>query len=95
MAKISRSRHRARTALVLAAIAASVWSSMAWACRGTAEYPEVARQLAAASLTEERRAELALEFETGHRLHERAHQDGDTAAMRESLTILDRVREAL
>jgi hypothetical protein len=95
MANVSRSRHRALTALILAAVATSLWSSAAWACRGTAEYPELARQLAAASLTDERRAELTHELEAGHSLHERAHRDGDNAAMRESLRILDRIGRAL
>lgn len=70
-------------------------ASSALACRGTAEYPDVASRLAAASLPADRKADLTRQLERGRALHDRAHQQNDTGAMRESLTILDRIKAAL
>lgn len=70
-------------------------ASSALACRGTAEYPEIAARLAAASLPADRKAELDRQFEEGRALHDRAHQQNDTDAMRESLRILDHIKAEL
>ncbi len=70
-------------------------ASSALACRGTAEYPEVAARLAAASLPADKKADLERQFEEGRAMHEKAHQQKDPDAMRESLKILDRIKGAL
>jgi len=95
MSKVSRSPRRVLAALIGASFAVSMWSSAAWACRGTAEYPDVAAKLAAASLPDDRKAELTRQLEEGRALHDRAHQQNDTGAMRESLKILDGIKGAL
>lgn len=70
-------------------------ASEALACRGTAEYPELAAKLASASLPVDRKADLTRQLEEGRALHDKAHQQNDTGAMRESLKILDRIKGAL
>lgn len=70
-------------------------ASSALACRGTAEYPNVAAKLAAASLPADKKADLTRQLEDGRALHDKAHQQNDTGAMRESLKILDRIKGAL
>jgi hypothetical protein len=95
MSKVSRSPRRIVTALFGAIFAVSMWSSDAWACRGTAEYPDVAAKLAAASLPADKKADLTRQLEEGRALHDKAHQQNDTGAMRESLKILDGIKGAL
>jgi len=70
-------------------------ASSALACRGTSEYPDVAAKLAAASLPADKKADLTRQLEEGRALHDKAHQQNDTGAMRESLKILDRIKGAL
>lgn len=70
-------------------------ASSALACRGAAEYPDMAAKLAAAPLPADKKAELTRQLEEGRALHDTAHQQNDTAAMRESLKILDRIKGAL
>jgi hypothetical protein len=94
MSNVSRSPRRVLAALIGASLAISMWSSDAWACRGTSEYPEVAAKLAAASLPADKKAELTRQLEEGRALHDKAHQQNDTGAMRESLKILDRIKGA-
>lgn len=95
MSNISRSPRRVFAALIGASFAVSMWSSDAWACRGTSEYPDVAAKLAAASLPADKKADLTRQLEEGRALHDKAHQQNDTGAMRESLKILDRIKGAL
>jgi hypothetical protein len=77
------------------ALLTAVGASEALACRGTAEYPQVAQQLASASLPADQKMSLSRELAEGRALHERAHQQNDTRSMQESLRILDRVKAAL
>lgn len=85
-----------RTALlVCGALLAAVGASDALACRGTAEYPQVAQQLASAALPADQKMSLSHQLVDGRALHDRAHQQNDTRGMQESLRILDRIRAAL
>lgn len=77
------------------ALLTAVGASSAFACRGTAEYPQTAQQLAAASLPGDQKMSLSRQLEEGRALHDRAHQQNDTRSMQESLRILDRVKAAL
>jgi len=95
MSNVSHSPRRVFAALIGASFAISMWSSDAWACRGTSEYPDVAAKLAAAALPADQKADLTRQLEEGRALHDRAHQQNDTGAMRESLKILDRIKGAL
>jgi hypothetical protein len=95
MSNVSHSPRRVLAALIGASFAVTAWSSDAWACRGTSEYPDVAAKLAAASIPDDRKVELTRQLEEGRTLHDRAHQQNDTGAMRESLKILDRIKGAL
>lgn len=73
----------------------SAFTSAAWACRGTAEYPEVAAKLAASSLPADKKAALQKQLDEGRALHDRAHQQDDKGLMKDSLKILDKVKGAL
>lgn len=95
MSNVSHSPRRVLAALIGVSFAVTAWSSDAWACRGTSEYPDMAAKLAAASIPDDRKAELSRQLEEGRALHDRAHQQNDTGAMRESLKILDRIKGAL
>lgn len=95
MSNVSHSPRRVLAALIGVSFTVTAWSSDAWACRGTSEYPDVTAKLAAASLPDDRKAELTRQLDEGRALHDRAHQQNDTGAMRESLKILDRIKGAL
>lgn len=81
--------------LIGGALLAAVGASGALACRGTAEYPQVAQQLANASLPADQKMSLSRELAEGRALHDRAHQQNDTRSMQESLRILDRIKASL
>ncbi len=86
---------RPTTLLLSGALLTAVGASGALACRGTAEYPQVAERLAAASLPADQRMSLARQLDEGRALHDRAHQQNDARSMQESLRILDRIKAAL
>jgi hypothetical protein len=92
---ISGAPGRTVAALASALLVSTIWSTAAWACRGGAEYPEVAAKLATASLPSDKKAELARQLEEGRAMHDKAHQQNDTNLMRKSLKILDKVKGAL
>ena len=78
-------------ALLLAGAAVLV-AMPALACRGTAEYPELAAQLAQLDLSAADKAAYAGALEEGAALHQRGH-DVDSQALRlESLKILDDIK---
>ncbi len=77
------------------ALLTAIGASSALACRGTAEYPQVAQQLAAASLPADQKMSLSRQLEEGRALHDRAHHQNDTRGMQESLRILDRIKASL
>lgn len=91
-----RNRFGRSAALLLGGLLFTVvGASSAWACRGVAEYPEVAAKLAASSLPADKKAALTQELEKGRAMHDKAHQQGDNGMMRDSLKILDKVKGAL
>lgn len=70
-------------------------ASSALACRGSAEYPEVAAKLAASSLPADKKGELTRQLEEGRTMHDKAHQQNDKGLMKDSLKVLDKVKGAL
>lgn len=91
-----RDRVSRRTALLVGALLlTAVTAPGAQACRGTAEYPQVAQQLANAALPADRTMSLSRELEEGRALHDRAHRQNDARSMQESLRILDRIKASL
>ncbi len=77
-----------RTLLIACAFVIAV-SGPALACRGTAEYPEAAGQIAQSKLTPERKKELMELLSRGDAMHAEAHRQGDMTKMGESIRILD------
>ncbi len=88
-------RHPTTLAIACGLVLSMALAPQAFACRGTAEYPQVAAKLAASALPQDRKDALKRELDAGRALHDKAHQQNDTGAMRESLKILDRIKEAL
>jgi len=82
-------------ALALSLASLSFAAAPALACRGTAEYPELEQKLAMSSLPAETKARLQREWSEGKALHDAAHADDDKAKMKQSLEILDRIRQQL
>lgn len=91
----TRSVTRSLLPLAGAVILTAAGTGGALACRGTAEYPEVAAKLAAAHLSADRKADLTRRLEEGRALHDEAHRKNDTREMEKSLEILDRVKGAM
>ena len=77
-----------RTLILVGALIALV-STPAFACRGTAEYPEAADGIAQSTLTPERKKELLDQLNVGDALHKEAHRKGDMMKMGDSIRILD------
>ncbi len=86
-----------RLAFILAsALATSTLATApALACRGTAEYPAVEQEIAQSSLPADAKARLMQEWSEGKALHDAAHASDDKAKMKESLEILDRIKQQL
>jgi len=80
-----------RTLLLTCACLAFV-SAPALACRGTAEYPEVALQLAQASIAAAAKDALTNRLDAGDVLHRRGHEIDSIELMKESLKILDEIK---
>ncbi len=70
-------------------------SSTALACRGTAEFPQVNKQLQSSTLSAERLDALLKQLTQGAAMHEEAHQQGDMSKMGQSIGILDGVKEQM
>ena len=77
-----------KTLLVASACVVLV-ATPAFACRGTAEYPETAVQLAKSGLQEAQKQEYKKMLDEGEALHRRGHELNDAALRKESLKILD------
>ena len=73
--------------LLLAVACAVLLTSPALACRGTAEYPEVAAQLTKAELPDEQKETLSKRLEEGEALHRTGHNTDDAEQRKESLKI--------
>jgi hypothetical protein len=78
--------------LLLACACAMMVASPAWACRGTAEYPEVRAQLAKADLPTAEKATYEKKLDDGWALHERGHHENDMELRKKSLEILDEIK---
>lgn len=78
--------------LLLAGVCAMLMAAPAFACRGTAEYPETAAQLAESDLLPAQKEEFKKKLEEGEALHRRGHELNDAALRQESLKILDDIR---
>ena len=78
--------------LVLAGVLIALVATPALACRGTAEYPEAANDIAQSTLTPERKNELLDQLSVGNALHEEAHRNGDMMKMGQSIRVLDGIK---
>ncbi len=78
--------------LFLAGVLIALVTTPALACRGTAEYPGAADDIAQSTLTPERKKELLNQLSVGNALHKGAHREGDMMKMGESIRILDGIK---
>ena len=78
--------------LLLASACAMLLAAPAMACRGIAEYPEIAAQLANLDLPAEQKEALSKRLEEGVALHRKGHDIGDTELRKKSLKILDEIK---
>jgi hypothetical protein len=78
--------------LLLTCLCAALVSSAAFACRGTAEYPRVAVQLAQLHLPASEKEVLTKSLEAGEALHRRGHDLDSQDLRQESLRILDEIK---
>jgi hypothetical protein len=88
-------RRPAVKTLLLTCACAVLISAPALACRGTAEYPELALKLAALDMSVAEKEVIATRFKEGEALHQRGHQLDDAALRQESLKILDEIKAKL
>ena len=78
--------------LILAGALIALVATPAFACRGTAEYPDAADDIAQSTLTPERKKELLDQLGVGNALHQQAHRDGDMMKIGDSIQILDGIK---
>ena len=78
--------------LILGGVLIALVTAPALACRGTAEYPGAADDIAQSTLTPERKKELLDQLSVGNALHKKAHRKGDMMKMGESIQILDGIK---
>ena len=81
--------------LILAGVLIALVATPALACRGTAEYPEAAADIAQSTLTPERKKEILDQLNVGNALHKESHQGGDMMKMGESIRILDGIKRQI
>lgn len=81
--------------LALACAFLTLTFTPAFACRGTAEYPEVAAQLVLLNLAPAERQAYEQKLSEGEELHGRGHDLDDATLRRESLKILDEIKERI
>jgi hypothetical protein len=81
--------------LLLAGACAMLISVPALACRGTAEYPELAAQLAKRDLPAEQKDAYGKKLKEGEALHRQGHDRDNKALRDESLKILDELKAAI
>ena len=81
--------------LILAGVLIALVATPALACRGTAEYPEVAADIAQSTLTPERKKEILDQLNVGNALHKESHREGDMMNMGESIRILDGIKRQI
>lgn len=78
--------------LLVASACVVLVATPAFACRGTAEYPETAAKLAKSGWPEAQKEEYKKMLAEGEALHRRGHDLNDAALRRESLKILDDIK---
>jgi len=78
--------------LILAGVLIALVATPAFACRGTAEYPEAAADIMQSTLTPERKKELLDQLNVGNALHKEAHRENDMMKMGDSIRILDGIK---
>ena len=78
--------------LILAGALIALVTAPAFACRGTAEFPEAADGIAQSTLTPERKKELLNQLNAGNTLHKQAHRENDMMKMGDSIRILDGIK---
>ena len=81
--------------LLLAGACMVMVAAPALACRGTAEYPQLATQLEQSQKPPEHIAALMEQVRHGQSLHEVGHREGDISKMLSSLSILDALKVEL
>lgn len=82
-----------RFVLSLAAVAAvaALTVQPAWACRGTAEFPEAEAKLQSSGLAQAEKTSPMERLQQAAKLHEQAHTENDAGKMKQSLKELDAI----
>ena len=80
---------RTMAALLLAGGFIVAIAGPALACRGTAEFPQAAGEVAQSKIPPERKKALTEQLRQGEAMHTQGHRTGDGMKMGESLRILD------
>ncbi len=75
--------------LLLASACIVVMAGPALACRGSAEYPQLATQLGQSQESPERVAALMEKLSQGQSMHQVGHRQGDMSKLLTSLRMLD------
>ncbi len=75
--------------LLLASACIVVMAGPALACRGTAEYPQLSKQLEQLQESPERISALAEQIGEGQSMHREGHREGNMPKLLASLRILD------
>ena len=78
--------------LLLASACIVMISGPALACRGTAEYPQLSKQLEPAQKSPERIAALMEQIRQGQSMHRQGHREGNMTMLLASLRILDSLK---
>ncbi len=78
--------------LILAGALIALVTTPALACRGTAEYPKAADDIAQSTLTPERKKDLLDQLNVGNALHKEGHRESDMMKMGKSIRILDGIK---
>ena len=78
-------------ALFLASAFVVVLTGTAFACRGTAEFPQAFEQLEQSETPADRKIELEERLSQGQSMHDEGHSQSDMGKMGGSLQILDEI----
>ncbi len=78
--------------LILSGVLIALVATPAFACRGTAEYPEAADDIRQSKLTPEGKKALLDQLGVGNALHQQAHRENDMMKMGQSIRILDGIK---
>jgi hypothetical protein len=78
--------------LLLTCACIALSSATASACRGTAEYPQVAIQLEQSDLSVADKEALAKTLQAGEAIHRRGHEIDSKDLRQESLEMLDEIK---